>query len=269
MDQPNIPEPPPVIVSPVVAATAETPPTPATPWGFWATLGWSLLIALGYVLVQGVAAFVMALAGLVGKAGAIPSAKEFEVSGLAIAVATILSTPVAVCLCLLFASLRRGIPVRDYLGLGWPTTTTCARWCLAFLAMVLAADAVTSALGRPIIPEFMVETYRSAKLLPLLWIALIVGAPLSEEFFFRGFLFSGLQHSFAGPWGTVVLTAALWAVIHVQYDVYGMGMIFLQGLLLGCARLATGSVWLCVALHGLTNFVATVETAAYVSFLNT
>ena len=262
---------PPIIPPPLPGEVSSPDPAqlPARPFGFWATLGWSLLIVFAYVLVQGGAGLVMAMSGVVGQSGAMPSARDFESNGLVIAIATLLSTPVMVVLCLLCAALRQGLRVGDYLGLNWPPAKTAIGWSLAYLAILIATDGVTTLLGRPMVPEFMVETYQSAKLLPLLWIALIVGAPLSEEFFFRGFLFKGLQHSFVRPWGTVVLTAALWAVIHVQYDIYGIGLIFLEGLLLGCARLTTGSVWLCIALHALTNLIATVQTAVYVSLLKT
>jgi len=41
---------------------------------------------------------------------------------------------------------------------------------------------------------------------------------LFEELFFRGFLFRGLSSSFMGPVGAVLVTSALWALIHTQYD---------------------------------------------------
>ena len=42
----------------------------------------------------------------------------------------------------------------------------------------------------------------------------IVGAPISEELIFRGFLFSAIAKSRAGILGAALITSPLWAVIH-------------------------------------------------------
>jgi CAAX protease family protein len=90
---------------------------------------------------------------------------------------------------------------------------------------------------------------------------LIIAAPLFEEAFFRGFLLKGLESSFMGPIGAVVVTAGLWALIHVQYDAFGMATIFCLGLLLGTARVFTGSLLVPLGLHAFTNLGATIEAA--------
>jgi membrane protease YdiL (CAAX protease family) len=97
----------------------------------------------------------------------------------------------------------------------------------------------------------------------LIWLALIVAAPLFEETFFRGFLFKGFESSFIGPSGAVLATAGLWAVIHAQYNLYEMTIIFCLGLLLGGARRATGTLSVPLALHAVVNLVATIEAALF------
>ena len=92
-------------------------------------------------------------------------------------------------------------------------------------------------------------------------VALLVAAPLFEETFFRGFLFRGFASSFLGVIGTVLVTAGLWALLHVQYDAYGIALVFALGLLLGIARARTGSLWVPIAMHSAANLVATIETA--------
>jgi len=95
--------------------------------------------------------------------------------------------------------------------------------------------------------------------------ALIVGAPLFEETFFRGFLFKGLEASFLGTVGAILVTALLWASIHVQYEIYEMSQIFVFGLLLGAARVRTGSLLAPFLAHAMANFLATLETAVMAS----
>jgi membrane protease YdiL (CAAX protease family) len=62
-----------------------------------------------------------------------------------------------------------------------------------------------------------------------------------------------------GAVGAVGLTSLVWALIHVQYDAYGIATIFVTGLLLGYVRLKTGSLYATIFLHGLMNLVATLE----------
>ena len=120
--------------------------------------------------------------------------------------------------------------------------------------------------GEPIVPDFMIDTYQSATWgLPLLLFVLFVTAPLSEEFFFRGFMLEGLQRSRLGIIGAVIITAAVWAGIHLQYDLHGILMIFFLGLIFGYVRFKTRSLWLCVMLHSIMNLIATAEMLVVLS----
>jgi len=179
--------------------------------------------------------------------------------GLMLSLATLGDTPVVIGLSILFAWLRKGIAVKEYLGFKRPAFKEIRRWCLWLLLMVVATDCTSLLTGRSIVPDFMVKVYHSAGFLPLLWFVIVVAAPVSEEIIFRGFFFTGLEHSRVGGIGAIVITSLVWAAIHLQYDVYGMGMIFVGGLLLGLCRLKTGSVWLCICLHALMNLIATIE----------
>jgi membrane protease YdiL (CAAX protease family) len=133
---------------------------------------------------------------------------------------------------------------------------------LALLAGVLVIeDLLTIAFDRPFINEFMSVAYATANPIWMLWLAVVVAAPLFEEMFFRGFLLKGLAASFLGPIGAVAATSGLWAVLHLQYDLYDIANIFCLGLLLGTARLVTGSLFVPLMLHAITNLLATVEVA--------
>jgi len=95
----------------------------------------------------------------------------------------------------------------------------------------------------------------------MIWVAFIIAAPLFEEIFFRGFLFKGLESSFMGPLGAVLVTSGIWAGIHLQYDLYGMGTVFCLGLLIGAARVVTASIVVPLVLHAVASLVATIEVA--------
>ena len=118
---------------------------------------------------------------------------------------------------------------------------------------------MTYSLGRPIVPEIMVELYRTSHFVALPWFAVIIAGPIFEEVFFRGFMFRGIEASGLGNGGAIFITAFTWAAIHTQYDGYLLATIFVLGILLGLARAVTGSLYLTTAMHAATNAIATIE----------
>lgn len=265
MDEQNPSGPPPVpppLEAPPVSGSPVGIEAPKTgPWGFWATVGWTVLIGIAAVVAQVVA--IISYMGVSSAAGAgqLPDTEDLKTNGLVLSLATILSAPLAVGLSVFFAWLRKGIPVRDYLGLRWPAGKTTILWCMVLLVFMALSDTVAVLLGNPIVPEVMKETYRRAQIVPLFWVAVAIVAPIAEEFLFRGFLLTGLHHSRLGATAAVILTSAAWAGIHQQYDAYGITLIFSVGIILGIARVKTGSTLLCILLHALQNLIATIQVA--------
>jgi membrane protease YdiL (CAAX protease family) len=231
----------------------------AVPWGFWASIGFSITILLAYFLIQSIVVVAFFIAGGI---------EHPESNGLLLALATILSAPLSMLLIVLFAKLRKDFPLRDYFGFRQAARAEWVRWLLLLCAFMAAFDVITYLLNRPIVPACMVEAYKTAYFPPVLYVALLIMAPLFEELLFRGFLFEGIRHSRLGAVGAVALTALGWSVLHVQYDVYNIASIFLFAILLGLARIRTGSVCVTIIMHGVNNFVATLEVLLKVHFFS-
>lgn len=244
--------------------TTDAPPPliKPKPWGFWATVGLGMAVFGAFVVVQSV----ITVAFLFVTRPKTIDPKALESNGLLLCLNTLASAPVAVALTVLFAKLRKPMTAREYLGLTFPPWRQVWPWLVALVVYCIGCDWVSVSLHRPIVPDVMVDAYRSAGSAPLIWVTLVVAAPVFEEIFFRGFVFTGLQHSRLGGVGAIALTALSWAVIHLQYDWVGMLYILAAGLLLGMARLQTGSVSLCILLHALMNFGATLETVWLLRF---
>jgi membrane protease YdiL (CAAX protease family) len=259
----EIPYQPPGSTPPEQAVDAEVVEPSPRPWGFWATMGWSLLVAVAFVAAQtaimlGAVVLLMTLNAAGRSVETV--VQQLETNGLMLAVSYWASTVVCLPLIALIVRLRRPWSFGDYVGLKPVAPATVARWLVAAGLFVALSDAITWLLGREVVPDYMVDVYRSSLFPPLLWSALIVAAPLFEEIAFRGFLFRGIQASRLGSIGAVLITALLWAVIHVQYDAFYIVHIFVGGILIGVVRLRTGSTWTTIAMHGLWNTIATVET---------
>ena len=133
----------------------------------------------------------------------------------------------------------------------------------ATVALIVVGNALSWLFSRFIVTPFQTDIYRTAAAagwLPLLWLAVVVVTPIGEETLFRGFLFRGWLRAPRDAWPVIVVTALLWAIIHVQYDWYVIAQVFCFGLLLGWLRWATGSTILTMLLHGLINFEGMLET---------
>lgn len=227
-------------------------------WGFWATLGFGLLIGVIWIAFQSVAAIV------VGKKLGL-SFNELEFNGLALAIATIVSAFVAILLIFVFVKIREGANLQEYLAfkpISRKTLLAILGLMVVFMAMM---EFLSRFLEKDIVPEFMLEATQSIGWLPLLWFAVIIAAPLVEEIFFRGFLLEGFRHSFMGNAGAIVLTSLLWAVIHLQYGLFEISLIFAMGLLFGYIRLKTGSIWSPIIMHAFNNLVSTIMVSWYLS----
>jgi membrane protease YdiL (CAAX protease family) len=253
-----------------VPTAPATPPKRARPWGLWATIGFSLIVLAVLFLLQGVVA--VAFMMLAWKDT--PQASDEEVlaavvsNGLCLSIATLVAGPCCVALVCLFARLRRGLPITEYLALQKPAARAVGKWVLILAAFICCTDLLTWLLGGAVVPEIMVRAYETAGSPLLLYLALFVMAPLFEEIYVRGFVFPGIRHSRLGPVGAVLITALMWAGLHVQYDVYAMITIFGMGIVLGSARLATGSTAVTILMHAFANVLATGELLVKVHLLS-
>jgi membrane protease YdiL (CAAX protease family) len=229
------------------------------PWGRISTL----LIGIAAMLAGQIVALV-ALTWWYGRG--LSQLPDFSGDGVAVALIILVSTPFQIALLALFAS-RRSPHAADYLGLVMPRRSDVVFGVLAVVALIIVANTVSWLLGRPIVTSFQTDIYRtadSAGTMALLWFAVVIGAPAGEEVLFRGFLYRGWLREPRDTWPVIVVTALLFALLHVQYDTFVMAQIFLFGLLLGFMRWASGSTILTILLHALINLEGMIET--WISF---
>jgi len=235
-------------------------PDDRTPfWSPLATMGWGFLILTAFLIVQ--VASVIVWSAMRTAAGTDPGnlAAELAAAGDLMMVAALLSSAIGIALVFVGLAVGKGIRPRIALALRPPSTRSVVMWLGIIAAMAAASDALTSLLGKPIVPEFMSDLVQNTSSAPLLWFTIIVAAPIFEEVFFRGFLLEGLRRGSMGDAGAIVLTSLSWASIHIQYGLYEIGTIFVFGLAFGLARVGSRSIWVPIAMHMGINLVATLE----------
>ncbi len=248
--------------SPATAAPAR----PGEPWKFWATGAWIAAVLAVWVAVQ-FAVFIGALFYL-GTGGDAPSSDVEKLASHAamvslIAIASMPAEIGVVALAIRFARCR----FAEYLALVRPSRVDIWIGLACLLILLPLADLVTWMSGRAIVPPFVIEAYTSARESGTLWlltIALVVAAPLTEEIVFRGFMYRGLAASRVGEAGAILIPSAIWASLHIQYEVFFITQIFLLGTVFGVLRWRSGSTWLTIGLHAVVNLSSLLQTAYFV-----
>ncbi len=97
--------------------------------------------------------------------------------------------------------------------------------------------------------------------LGLVFLSLVVVAPLAEEILFRGYLYTRLRRAFSVI-GAALLVSVLFAAVHLQFET-GKPLLwaaaldtFVLSLVLVYLREKTGNIWAGVGVHALKNLVA-------------
>jgi hypothetical protein len=181
--------------------------------------------------------------------------------GFLLAISAILGALFTVPLTMLAARVRRGPKVPDYLALSPVRLGEVLKWLLITLGIIAVSDLLALLLRSKIVPDMLIQQYRTARFVPLYFAAIVLAAPVYEELLFRGFAFRGLLDSRAGAIGAVMITSFIWSIGHLQYDIAHILNLFVFGVVIGLARLTTGSVYPSVLIHATMNFVAFVEIA--------
>jgi membrane protease YdiL (CAAX protease family) len=242
------------------AAATILPPRRAR-WGTWATLAWGVGGGLVMIASQTIGAIVyLALSGKMS-GGRPLSPESITQDGALIAFTFLISAPLVLGYFALAVRLARATLV-DYLALTWPRWWHIALGVVALAVVVFGAGFAAEASGQEI-PKFMTETFstaRAAGVLPLFVLSFVFLAPLQEEVLFRGFIYRGLANAW-GPALTILLTSAVWAIMHLQYSWFYVGEVFLLGVTFGWLRWLSRSLISTILLHTANNGLAVISMA--------
>lgn len=249
------------------AAAATAIPAPRLPrtWKFFGTALWGTGAFVAMSAAQ-LAAIVVAYGFVM--TGEFDEDKFFAFArhGATVGGSVLAGMPAALLVLWLSTRIARR-SFASYLALRWPSLQEVAIALAASAALLAALDALAWLLGYPLSPEFSITSMRTARDSGLIWLVALgfcVGAPITEEFICRGFLFRGWSASFLGPHGAIILTSVLFAVIHQQYEWFYIAGIVMIGLLFGYLRYRSSSTWLTVIMHSFYNAMAALQALWFV-----
>ena len=167
-----------------------------------------------------------------------------------------ISSILGIIFIILFIRVKSS-PVFKYLHLNLPTSKTVMLFLSITIIFMFVSELISYWYPDLFDDSFVIESYRQANNLPILYIGVVIFGPVFEEILFRGFLFKGLENSFLGGHGAVFISSFLFAAIHLQYDQTIILFILLpMAILLGYARLMSKSLVLPILLHSINNLAA-------------
>ena len=164
---------------------------------------------------------------------------------------------VATVVLTLLASVLFGGRIRDVLALhpaagGWRTYAAAVATLAALQVALSTVQYATRSSDLYVDLRPFVELVRGPDW-PLAAAVIGIGAPLSEELLFRGFLLSALAQTRLGFWGAAMMATALWTSLHVGYSLIGILEVLLIGLFFSWLLWRTGSLRVAIFCHALYN----------------
>jgi membrane protease YdiL (CAAX protease family) len=135
----------------------------------------------------------------------------------------------------------------------FPYHPRCA-WLVVAFPLLLIAQSIASRYS-PIPADPTMDALLTGWPVWQLVVAIVLVAPLVEEYIFRGVALVWLRRYF-NEMGTAILTATGWAALHGQYDLFWMAAIGAIGILLAYLRMAGASLGFVIALHAANNAIA-------------
>ncbi len=147
---------------------------------------------------------------------------------------------------------------------GWPSNfylvpvNLRGGWIIAFAllaAIVFGVDAILVHLY-PEVAKADIQWFEALLSDPNARLAMlgtvVIGAPVSEELLFRGFMLPSLAKTPLGFWGAATVTTLLWTAIHI-YSWQGSLTVMVAGFALSYLLWRTGSILPSIAFHVLIN----------------
>jgi len=167
---------------------------------------------------------------------------------------SVLAAAVLLLLPLYLFAIRRGALPRDF-GFTpfafWPAVRLIARGWLVWIAVALPWGLLLLRLGVTRMQPNMLRVFGTgwrAYVLALIFGAIV--APLTEETFFRGFLFVGLRQS-CSLWAAAGISGLFFGLIH--FMPLALPPLALYGIVFAWLRERTGSLWPGIMMHMLVN----------------
>lgn len=177
--------------------------------------------------------------------------------GFALTIGALISSIISIFFTLIFINFSK-FPTKEYLSLKKFSLKAFFIWFFIFAIFIGISAYLLHYFNISTIPDFLINAYNTTEYPILLFIVIILFYPIYEEILFRGFLFKSLEISKLGGIGAVIITSFFWSILHIQYNLFIIFVIFIAGVIFGMSRLKTNSLYLPITLHILQNLISSI-----------
>lgn len=167
--------------------------------------------------------------------------------------------PLVAIAVMLLVARKRGVSRQTDLGLIWPRPIWAVIWLGAWIILIAVEELISPWIGMPAAKPWAAFPWY---LMVVRIAAIGIVGPIAEELAFRGMLLQALRKTRLQTWLAVAIVAAVWSTIHLQYEPLILAMIFIDGLVLGAARVQTRSLWVPIAMHIVGNLFSIYQSVS-------
>ena len=139
-------------------------------------------------------------------------------------------------------------------------------WVCGYVAVLIHFRAIATTISTGLPTVLAAQMRGRPVVLAIRLLLVIVVAPLAEELFFRGWLWTALRGSW-GAWPTALVTGGVWLAVHALNAPFRALILLPQAILLSLARHYGGSVRASLPIHVANNAAAAAIQIASVLLL--
>jgi hypothetical protein len=231
-------------------------------WGPWETAGLGLLLVFVHNFFMSATIAALGYNRLARRSGGEleqPATGELlerlATDGVAGSIAAVVASIFCVGAILAITRMRTS-DHQEYLAMRKSALFPTVGWVGVVVLLQLAWQTAAQYGYGPEYSQYTVDVYATGAGHPVMWIAYLLLIPAFEELFARGFLFAGWQRSGLGSAGAVFATTVFWTTIHFQHTPIELAQVATAGVVLGCARVHTRSIYPPLVMHAVVNFMA-------------
>ena len=222
-------------------------------WNGWLTIAWASLVVIVSQMLIGSAVVEYHARAL----GIKPDVDNLAPFADALMQGVALGGLVGILMIVGIVRLKKDSQIKAYLPFAPVPLLDILKWLAIATAVTVGSGLIFQSLGFEESSE-MSGVMNNVHSLPMMYLAVVLAAPIFEELLCRGFVISGLERLSLPDAGAiaVALSSFLWAMLHVQYHAHEMFQVFLLGIVLGFARLKTKSLVTPIVIHVVNNVAA-------------
>jgi membrane protease YdiL (CAAX protease family) len=210
------------------------------------------------VIVSNLLVLIIMMLSMLGIAPWIPTLMDGDMITIAGLVASAITLQAAMLLIVYYRIVRTNVITFSQMGLTWDSLWRKIGIGVAAGVGIIVVSSILELVLRQLgVMQTQMEMFAPVQQAPIpqflvLAVVVAVFAPIAEEIFFRGYVFSAYRNQ-KGLWQAFLFSSVIFAVVHLNLP--AVVPLFVVGIALAGVYYITGSLVSCMVAHGVNNAV--------------